>query len=103
MLTCHASSQYVAASTFVKRLADLGFNFARHTYAIEMIDMIYENNGTDISLERAFLNGLGSNGTRVLQEILDKNADMGWTKDTTRLEVWDSIAKLEAEHGILMQ
>jgi hypothetical protein len=95
--------QYVGATTTVKRLADLGFNFARHTYAIQMIDEIYENNGTDITLERAFLNGLGSNGTRVLQEILDKNADMGWTKETTRLQVWDSLAKLEAEHGIVMQ
>lgn len=77
----------------------VGFNFIRLTYAIEMVDQIYERNGSDVSLEFAMINGLGyENGTKVTNEIVSKHK--GWTKDTARFEVWDRIAEAALERGI---
>lgn len=76
----------------------VGFNFIRLTYAVEMVDQIYESNGTDVPLNVAMINGLGyENGTKVTREMAETN---GWTKDTTRFEVWDAIAKAAAEREI---
>ncbi|KAH8806660.1 Exo-beta-1,3-glucanase [Flagelloscypha sp. PMI_526] len=95
--------QYSSASSIISRLASEGFNFVRHTYAIEMIDQIYERNGVDVSIEEAFTTALGAaNGGAILGRVLENNKDLGWTKNTTRFQVWDSLAQLEAENGILM-
>ncbi|KAK3214380.1 hypothetical protein GRF29_28g2903682 [Pseudopithomyces chartarum] len=77
----------------------VGFNFIRLTYAIEMVDQIYERNGTDVPLEVAMITALGyENGTKVTKEMVAKNK--GWTKDTGRFEVWDHIAEAALERGM---
>lgn len=66
-----------------------------------MIDQIYDREGMDVPLEVAMINGLGyANGTKVTKEIVDKNP--GWTKDTTRFEIWDAITKAAAEKNIFV-
>jgi hypothetical protein len=76
--------QYQSIATIVSKIKDLGMNVIRLTYAIEMIDDIYEN--VDSSLKTAFVQALGEvNGTKVLEQVLESNP--GFTEDTTRLEV----------------
>ena len=77
----------------------VGFNFIRLTYAIEAVDQIYERDGQDVPIEVALISGLGyANGTKVTNEMIAKNA--GWTKDTKRFEIWDTIAQKAAEREI---
>lgn len=80
-------------------VAEVGFNFIRLTYAIEMIDQVYLRNDSDVPLEVAMISALGyENGTRVTQEILARHPD--WTTATTRFEIWDAIAQKAAERQI---
>ena len=66
-----------------------------------MVDQIYEREGMDIPLEVAMINALGyANGTRVTKEIIEKNP--GWTKDTTRFEIWDAITTAAAAKNIVV-
>ena len=81
--------QYQSFSTIMTKIKDLGMNVIRLTYAIEMIDDIYEN--ADTSLKTAFIQALGeTNGTKVLSQVLTSNPS--FTENTTRLEVFDAIA-----------
>ncbi|KAI4729504.1 putative endoglucanase E1 [Aureobasidium sp. EXF-10728] len=81
--------QYQSISTIMSQIKDLGMNVIRLTYAIEMIDDIYENK--DSSLKTAFIQALGeTNGTKVLNQVLLNNPS--FTENTTRLEVFDAIA-----------
>ncbi|KAH8777640.1 glycoside hydrolase superfamily [Diaporthe sp. PMI_573] len=83
--------QYQSVSYIVSKLKEIGMNAVRLTYAIQMIDEIYENGGTDIPLSRALNQALGeANGTTVFNEILAANPDFG--TDITRLEVFDAVA-----------
>jgi hypothetical protein len=83
--------QYQSIQTIVSKMKSLGMNAIRLTYAIEMVDQIFENGGTDITIETAFTNALGqTNGTAVLQEVLANNPS--FTAQTTRLQVYDAIA-----------
>jgi hypothetical protein len=76
--------QYQSIATIMSKIKDLGMNVIRLTYAVEMIDDIYE--GVDSSLKTAFINALGEvNGTRVLKQVLESNP--GFSENTTRLEV----------------
>ncbi|PWY97753.1 glycoside hydrolase [Testicularia cyperi] len=85
----------------VQMMKYVGYNFVRHTYPIQMIDQIYENNGQDVSVYKALTEAMGqTNGTRIMNMISQQNPEI--TKDTTRLEVYDLIAKEEAKQGILM-
>lgn len=77
--------QYQSISTIVSKIKTLGMNVIRLTYAIEMVDDIYE--GGDISLEDALTLALGAtNGSKVLNEILAANPS--FSANTTRLQVW---------------
>lgn len=68
-------------------------------YAIQMIDEIYDRGGEDVPLEVAMVMALGyENGTRVTKEIINKNP--GWTRETTRFEIWSDIADLAAARGV---
>lgn len=50
---------------YVRFLEDVSTNLHRG-YAIEMIDQVYDRNGTDVPLEVAMINALGYvNGTKV--------------------------------------
>jgi hypothetical protein len=89
--------QYQSIATIVSKIKDLGMNVIRLTYAIEMIDDIYEN--VDSSLKTAFVQALGEvNGTKVLRQVLKSNP--GFTEDTTRLEV--SVKRTDVESYFLI-
>lgn len=83
--------QYQSIETIVSKIKSIGMNSVRLTYAIELIDQIYENGGVDIPIGTAFINALGSeNGTKVLNQVMDKNPS--FTPYTTRLQVYDAVA-----------
>ncbi|KAF7198455.1 Glycosyl hydrolase 5 family protein [Pseudocercospora fuligena] len=82
--------QYQSISTIVSKIKDLGMNVIRLTYAIEMIDDIF-NSTADSTVSGALTKALGSeNATIVLSQILTNNPDL--SAETTRLEVFDAIA-----------
>ena len=77
--------QYSSVEGIVSKIKSLGMNVVRLTYAIEMIDDIYEDS-PDQTLQATLVKALGEqNGTTVLSQILERNPQ--FTADTTRLEV----------------
>lgn len=77
--------QYSSIESIVTKIKSLGMNVIRLTYAIEMIDDIYES-GSDTLLETSLINALGeSNGTAVYNTVLRQNPQ--FNNGTTRLEV----------------
>jgi hypothetical protein len=83
--------QYSSIESIVTNIKSLGMNVIRLTYAIEMIDDIYEN-GSDMQIKTAFINALGSSsGTTVYNSVLTQNPQ--FNAATTRLEVgWVSVS-----------
>lgn len=78
--------QYQSVAKIVANLKETGINSIRLTFAIEMIDQIYENGGVDIPVATAFVNALGeTNGSRVFQDMLLANPT--FDKGITRLQV----------------
>lgn len=78
--------QYQSVSYIVSKLKEIGMNAVRLTYAIEMIDQIYDNGGVDILLSQALTQALGeANGTAVFDQILAANPD--FSTNITRLGV----------------
>lgn len=78
--------QYQSVAYIVSKLKEINMNAVRLTYAIEMIDQIYENGGVDIPLSQAFTQALGeANGTTVFNQVLAANPD--FSANITRLEV----------------
>jgi endoglucanase len=51
--------EWASIEDILSQVKSVGFNFIRLTYAIEMIDQIYERNGSDVGLEITMINGLG--------------------------------------------
>lgn len=51
--------EWESVENILDRVKSVGFNFIRLTYAIEMVDQIYERDGKDVPLEVAMINGLG--------------------------------------------
>ncbi|EST08742.1 Glycoside hydrolase, family 5 [Kalmanozyma brasiliensis GHG001] len=93
--------EWRSIADIVSMMKYVGYNFVRHTYAIQMIDQIYENSGTDITVQSALLYALGEeNGTKTMEMINKNNPQI--TNSTTRLEVLSMIAEEEAKQGILM-
>lgn len=91
--------EWLSVDEIMDKIAGVGFNFIRFTYAIEMIDQIYDRNGSDVPLELAMIEALGNdNGTRVTQQILTHNPE--WTASTTRFEIWTTIAQKAAMRQI---
>lgn len=77
--------QYQSISTIVGKIKSLGMNVIRLTFAIEMIDDIYET-GADVRIKTSLTNALGQqNGTVVFQQIIKNNPQFG--TNTTRLQV----------------
>lgn len=92
--------QHASIKDIVSWFPKFGLNSVRLTFAIEMIDD-YLSNSPNQTLEKSFLNALGdANGTIVLNQILEKNPE--FTKETTRLEVWDAVAKELSNQGVLI-
>ncbi|KAK4496726.1 hypothetical protein PRZ48_012709 [Zasmidium cellare] len=92
--------EWASVEDILDQVKSVGFNFIRLTYADQAINEIYDRgNGSDVPLEVAMIQGLGmENGTKVTREIVAKNP--GWTKDTTRFEIWDKIAEVAASKQI---
>ncbi|KAJ4253813.1 hypothetical protein NW762_010208 [Fusarium torreyae] len=83
--------QYQSIKDVLSDIKSIGMNAIRLTYAIELVDQIYDNDGKDIDIKTAFEQGLGKeNGTIVLEKVLKNNPT--FTPETTRLEVYDAIA-----------
>lgn len=84
--------QYQSVANIVAKLTEAGINVIRLTYAIELVDQIYENGGVDVPISTAFVEALGeSNGTAVFQEVLKANPS--FSEDITRLEVSTNKAR----------
>lgn len=78
--------QYQSISSIVSKIKSLGMNVIRLTYAIEMVDQIYENGGTDIPIKTSLINALGqTNGTAIFNDIVRNNPS--FNSATTRLQV----------------
>jgi DhnA family fructose-bisphosphate aldolase class Ia len=78
--------QYQSIASIVSKMKSIGMNAIRLTYAIQMIDEIYENDGSDVSIQTAFTKALGAaNGAKVLKQVLTNNP--AFNASTTRLEV----------------
>jgi endoglucanase len=92
--------QHASVASIVSWIPKLGLNSVRLTFAIEMIDDIYSNSPNQ-TLERSVLNALGkNNGTIVLKQILEHNPQ--FTKNTTRLQIWDAVAKELAKQDVIV-
>ncbi|KAJ9475430.1 Glycoside hydrolase [Pseudozyma hubeiensis] len=93
--------EFRSIADIVGMMKYVGYNFVRHTYAIQMIDQIYENDGNDVTVQSALLDGLGeANATRIMEMIHENNPQI--TNSTTRLEVLGMIAEEEKKQGMLM-
>ncbi len=78
--------QYQSIADIISKIKSLGMNSIRLTYATEMVDQIYDNEGKDVDIQRAFIEALGEiNGTVILEKVLANNPS--FTSTTTRLEV----------------
>lgn len=92
--------QHSSIKDIVAWFPKFGLNSVRFTFAIEMIDDIY-NNSPNQTLERSVINALGqANGTKVLSQILEKNPQ--FSKNTTRLQVWDAVGKELSNQGVII-
>lgn len=92
--------QHASIRDIVAWIPKLGLNSVRMTFAIEMIDDIYSNN-TNQTLEKSVINALGKkNGTLVLAQILEHNPQ--FINGTTRLQVWDAVAKELSNQGVVL-
>ncbi|KAI5854072.1 glycoside hydrolase family 5 protein [Durotheca rogersii] len=91
--------EWKSAEAIVDDIVSVGFNYIRMGYAIQMVDEIYERGGEDVPLEVAMIVALGyENGTRVTDEIVARNP--GWTRQTTRFEIWSDITRIAATRGV---
>jgi len=83
--------QYSSIADIVSKIKSLDMNVIRLTYAIEMIDNIFENDGVDVKVSDALNTALGSvNGSLVFAQIMENNPSLG--SDVTRLQVFDAVA-----------
>ena len=90
--------QYQSVETLVGHVKSAGLNSIRLTFAIEMIDQIFENGGNDIPISTAFTNALGqANGTQIYNQVLENNPSFN---GSTRLQVFDAIAAECNKQGI---
>lgn len=89
--------QYQSIESIVSRIKGLGMNAVRLTYAIEMIDQYYDNEQTDVTIQKALTDALGQDGGgSVYDKIISNNPS--FNTSTTRLEVslWLPYCALKA-------
>ncbi|OTB03236.1 glycoside hydrolase family 5 protein [Hypoxylon sp. CI-4A] len=83
--------RYQSIEDVVTKIKSVGMNAIRLTYAIQLIDDIYANNGKDTTVKDSFTKALGStNGPKVYSQFLAKNPS--FNDSTTRLQVFDAVA-----------
>ena len=79
--------QYNSVANIVGLIKSLDMNVVRLTFAIEMVDDIYDDS-PDQTLQATLVKALGqANGTTILGQILERNPE--FTAEMTRLEVCD--------------
>jgi hypothetical protein len=84
--------QYKSIKEVVDDVKSLGMNVIRLTYAIEMIDQIYSNDGNDVTLQQALNDAVGETlAAEVLEQILGNNPQ--FTAETKRLEIFDAVVE----------
>jgi endoglucanase len=92
--------QHSSIKDIVSWFPKLGLNSVRMPFAIQMVDD-YLANSPNQTLEKSVLNAIpGTNGTKLLNSILQKNPE--FTKNTTRLQVWDAVGKELSRQGIII-
>jgi hypothetical protein len=92
--------QHSSVQDIVSWFPKLGLNSVRMPFAIQMVDD-YLANSPNQTLEKSVLNAIpGTNGTNVLNSILKKNPQ--FTRNTTRLEVWDAVGKELSRQGVII-
>lgn len=80
--------QYNSVANIVSLIKSLDMNVVRLTFAIEMVDDIFDDS-PDQTLQATLVKALGqANGTTILGQVLEHNPE--FTAETTRLEVWDN-------------
>lgn len=90
--------QYSSVKNVVSKIKGFNLNVVRLTFAIEMVNDILDNGG-DVTLEHTLTDALGAtNGTIILKKVLTNNPQ--FTKDTTRLQVFDAVAAELAAQGV---
>ena len=89
---------YQSVQAIVNGIKGAGFNSIRLTFAIEMIDQMYANNGSDLPFSTSVNQALGQNASTVLDAILKNNPT--FTANTTRLEVFDAVAAECNKQGV---
>jgi hypothetical protein len=83
--------RYQSIQTVVSKIKSTGMNAIRLTYAIEMIDQIYDNGGKDVTVQNAFIKALGqSDGGKFFSDFIAKNPS--FNTSTTRLQVFEAVA-----------
>lgn len=93
--------QYQSIETIVSKMKSIGMNAIRLTFAIELIDQIYDNQGVDVPISIAFTEALGAEkGKTILDQVLANNPS--FTESTTRLEVYDAVAAECAKQEIFV-
>ncbi|KAL7619360.1 hypothetical protein AAE478_009897 [Parahypoxylon ruwenzoriense] len=93
--------QYQSIESVVSKIKSVGMNAIRLTYAIQMIDEIYSNDGKDTSVKDSFVKALGqTNGAKVYSQFLAKNPS--FNDSTTRLKVFDAVAAECAKQNIFV-
>ena len=91
--------QYQSIQFIVDKIKNAGFNSIRLTFAIQLVDQIFDNNGQDVPISTAFTNALGQeNGTKIFNQVLANNPT--FTPETTRMQVFDAIAAECNNQGI---
>jgi endoglucanase len=92
--------QHSSVKDIVSWFPKLGLNSVRLPFAIQLVDDYLENS-PDQTLEKSVLNAIpGTNGTDVLNQILKNNPQ--FTKNTTRLQVWDAVGKELSNQGVII-
>ena len=92
--------QHSSVQDIVSWFPKLGLNSVRMPFAIQMVDD-YLANSPNQTLEKSVLNAIpGTNGTDALNSILEKNPQ--FTKNTTRLQVWDAVGKELSRQGVII-
>ncbi|KAH8900425.1 glycoside hydrolase [Thozetella sp. PMI_491] len=91
--------QHQSIATIVSKIKSVGMNAIRLTWAVEMVDVIFEL-GDDVPIKFSFIEALGEkNGTRVYDDVVRHNPTLA---GKTRLEVFDAVAEECAKQEIFV-
>ncbi|KAI4171741.1 MAG: hypothetical protein LQ346_008705, partial [Caloplaca aetnensis] len=91
--------QYASIADIATKIKSIGMNVIRLTWAVQMVDDIFDLPGGDVKIRKTFNDALGKqNGTIVYDAVMKNNPT--FDPEITRLGVFDAIAKECANQGI---